>query len=91
MRTLGFVMLALGAIATLISLPLLGFAALGFLGILADVSTTENRGFGLQLLSIGLPPLLCGVVLCAIGLLAMKRSHRHSDAEPGRMSPGGGV
>ena len=83
MRILGFMLLALGVIGILISLPLLGFAALGFLGILADVGPDENREMGIQLLSLGLPPLICGVVLCVPGLVAFARNWRREDAEPG--------
>jgi hypothetical protein len=81
-RILGFMLLALGVFGILISLPLLGFAALGFLGILADVGPSENREMGLQLLSLGLLPLICGVVLCVLGLVAFARNHRRADAEP---------
>lgn len=72
MRTLSFILLALGAISMLISLPLLGFAVLGFLGVLADVGVAENREMGMQLVLMGLPPLIGGVVFCAIGLLVLK-------------------
>ena len=82
MRILRFMLLALGVIGILISLPLLGFAALGYNGILADVGPTENRAMGIQALSLGLPPLICGVVLCVLGLLAFAWKHRRADAEP---------
>jgi hypothetical protein len=81
-RILGFMLLALGVIGILISLPFLGFAALGSLGILADVGPTENREMGTQSFSLGLPPLIGGVVLCVLGLLALSRSHRRKKAEP---------
>lgn len=90
MRILTFILLALGVIGILISLPLLGFAALGFLGVLADVGPTENREMGIQLLSWGLPPLICGVVLCVLGLVAFARSHQREGAEPGATADGGG-
>lgn len=83
MRILRFILLALGVIGILISLPLLGFAALGYLGILADVSPTENREMGIQSLSLGLPSLICGVVLCVLGLVASARNHRLANAEQG--------
>jgi len=70
-----FILVALGVIALLISLPLLGFAALGCLGILADVGPAENREVGLRFLALGLPPLISGVVSCALGLLACDRRH----------------
>lgn len=81
MRTLSFLLIAFGAISTLISLPLLGFAALGFLGVLADVSVAENREYGVQLVSMGLPPLIIGAISCWLGVLALNRSRRRSDAE----------
>jgi hypothetical protein len=81
-RILRFMLLALGVIAILISLPLLGFAALGYLGVLADVGPTENRLMGVQLLSLGLPPLIFGVCSCAFGLVAYTWNHRRADAAP---------
>lgn len=91
MRIFKFMFLALGVIGLLISLPLLGFAALGYLGILADVSPAENRGMGNQLLSLGLTPLICGVVLCVLGLLTHARNHRRAHAEPVAAADGGAV
>jgi hypothetical protein len=76
-------LLALGVIGVLISVPLLGLAALGFLGILADVGPNENRELGIQLLIFGLPALIGGVVLCALGLRAHAWRHRRADAEIG--------
>jgi heme/copper-type cytochrome/quinol oxidase subunit 1 len=81
MRLIGFIALALGVIGILMSLPFLGFAALGYLGILADVSVSENQGYGMQLLYLGLPTLIGGVVLCVLGLLMLTRNHRQADAE----------
>jgi heme/copper-type cytochrome/quinol oxidase subunit 1 len=81
MRLIGFIALALGVIGILMSLPLLGFAALGYLGILADMSISENHSLGMQLLYLGLPTLIGGVVLCMLGLLAFTRNHRKADAE----------
>lgn len=91
MRILGFMLLALGVIGILISLPLLGFAALGYLGILADVGPTENREMGIQSLSLGLPPVIGGVVLCVLGLMALARHRRRTDAEPSAAADGGGM
>lgn len=81
MRTLMFVLLALGVIGVLISLPLLGLAALGYYGILADMGPVENREIGMQFLFLGLPPLIGGVILCALGVVALFGSHRHGDGE----------
>lgn len=82
MRIPRFMLLTLGVIGILISLPLLGFAALGFLGILADVGPIENREMGIQALTLGLPPLICGVVLCVLGFRVLAWNHRRTDAEP---------
>ncbi len=78
MRLLKLILLALGMISLLISLPPLGFASLAFLGILADVSYVENREMGVQLLSWGWPPFISGIVLCALGLLVHLQSYRRS-------------
>jgi hypothetical protein len=82
-RILRFILLALGVIGILISLPLLGFAALGYLGILADVSPTENREMGIQSLSSGLPSFICGVLLFTLGLVVSARNHRLANTEQG--------
>jgi len=88
-RILRFIVLGLGVFGILISLPLLGFAALGYLGVLADVGPTENRKIGIQLLSLGLPPLICGVGLCSLRFLAFGRNHRRAAAEPSAAADGG--
>lgn len=77
-----FIVVTLGLFGILTSLPLLGFAVLGLIGILFDVSVPENGGFGLQLLYTGLPPLIGDMVLCVFGLFALNQNHRHADAEP---------
>lgn len=89
MRILGFILLALGVISIVMSLPLLGFAALGFIGILADVGPNENRALGIQAVCLGLPPLIGGVVFCVLGLLAFARNRRLADAEPSTADGGG--
>jgi hypothetical protein len=61
-RVLRFIVLALGAIGVLGSLPLLGLAVLGHLGALADAGPVENRELGNHLLFLGLPTLICGAV-----------------------------
>lgn len=76
MRALGFTLFAVGVVGILISLLLLGIAALGFLGILADVGPIENREMGIQSLALGLPPLIGGLVACGLGLVALARRHR---------------
>ena len=88
MRILTFIVLAIGVLGILISLPILGLAALGHLGALADVGPAENRNMGIQLLSLGLAPLIGGVVLCVLGLLAFAWNRRRTAAEPG--APNGG-
>lgn len=86
MRHLKTISLALGMISLLISLLPLGFAALGFLGILADIGPAENREIGVHLLDWGLPPFIGGVVLCAFGLLAHVTNHCHTHAAPSTAS-----
>lgn len=81
MRVLRILLLALGVAGLLISLPLLGFAALGYLGILADVGPNENRAIGTQSLSLGIPVLICSVLLCVFGLLSFAWNRRRPDAE----------
>ena len=78
-RILTFIVLAIGVLCILISLLLLGLSALGHLGALADVGPAENRNMGIQLLSLGLPPLIGGVVLCVLGLLAFAWNRRRAD------------
>jgi len=82
-------MLALGVIGILISLPLLGFATLGYLGILADVGPAENRQLGISLLTWGLPALICGVVLCMPSFLSLVGNRRRADSLRGAARDGG--
>lgn len=88
-RVLAFIVLAIGLLGVLISLLILGLAALGHLGVLADVGPAENRNMGTQLLSLGLAPLIGGVVLCVLGLLAFAWNRRRTTAEPGAAPNGG--
>ena len=81
-RILTFIVLATGMLCIFISLQLLGLSALGHLGALADVGSAENRNMGIQLLSWGLPPLIGGVGLCVLGLLAFACSRRRADSKP---------
>ncbi len=74
MRTVRIVVLLLGLCGLLIAMPLLGFAALGWLGVLADVSPAENRGYSVQLITLGIPPLVVGAALCLVALLAFPRA-----------------
>lgn len=83
MRTLAFIAFAIGLLCILISSLILGLSALGHHGVLADVGPAENRNMGTQLLSLGLPPLLGGVVLCVLGLLAFAWNRRRADLRPG--------
>lgn len=80
MRVLPYIVLAVGVLGILISLPLLGLAALGYHGALADVGPAENRNMGIQLLSLGLPPLVGGVVVCVLGVLAFAWNRRSTAA-----------
>ena len=89
MRILRFILLAVGALGILMSLPLLGFAVLGYLGVLADVGPADNQKMGFQLLSLGAPLLISGLVLCLLGLFAFARNHRRADTDPGPRYNGG--
>jgi uncharacterized BrkB/YihY/UPF0761 family membrane protein len=73
------ILLTLGALGVVLSLPLLGFATLGFLGILADVSTPENHKMGLGFLTLGLPALVAGLVFCLLAGLVVRRSRHRLD------------
>ncbi|MDX1964604.1 MAG: hypothetical protein SFX18_15745 [Pirellulales bacterium] len=81
MRLLTFVVLAVGLLCVLISLFLMGLSALGYLGVLADVGPAENEKMGKQLLSLGIPPLIGGLVLCGLGLLASAWNRRRADTQ----------
>lgn len=71
MNGIRIMLLVLGAIGLLISLAVLGLAALGYFGILADVSPNENRAIGIQALSFGLPAFICSLVMCVLGLRSL--------------------
>jgi hypothetical protein len=62
----------LGGLIILISLPMLGLAALGFFGIAADVGPGENRQIGIGFLTYGLPCLVVGVLLLVGGIAIRK-------------------
>ncbi len=73
MKPTVLILLILGAAVTLLSLPLLGFAVLGFIGILADVGPAENRQIGFGFLKLGLPVLAVGLTLCIAAAWAHTR------------------
>jgi hypothetical protein len=79
-RILTLMLLTLGVIFILISLAFLGFAALGYFEILADVGPAENREMCIQLLWLGLPTLLCGMVLCTLAVVVFVRNQRRTVA-----------
>jgi len=86
-RILASIVLAVGVLGILISLPLLGLAALGYHGALADVGPAENRNMGSRLLSLGLPSVIGGVVACVLGVLAFAWNRHRTAAEPGAPPP----
>jgi len=88
-RILTFIVLAIGVLGILISLPLLGLAALGYHGALADVGPAENRNMGSQLLSLGVPSVMGSVVVCVLGVLAFAWNRHRTAAEPGAAPNGG--
>lgn len=63
MKTLRLVVMLLGALAVLAALAALGFAVLAGLGMLADVSAAENRAMGRELLAVGVPLLVGGLLV----------------------------
>lgn len=88
MKVLGVIALVVGVIGALVSLLILGFAALASVGVLADAGPAENRRMAVQLLSWGLPPLIGGLALAGFGLMALVRSRKLAGAvtagTPGR-------
>lgn len=89
MRILASIVLAVGVLGILISLPLLGLAALGYHGALADVGPAENRNMGSRLLSLGLPSVIGGVVVYVLGVLAFAWNRHRTAAKPGAPPNGG--
>jgi hypothetical protein len=78
-RILTVVLFVLGGLGILISLPVLGLAALGGLGVLADTGTADNRRMALQLVSWGLPPLIGGMALCGCGFVVFASNRKQAD------------
>lgn len=60
------ILLIVAAGLLLISLLLLAFSVLGFLGIAADIGPQENLAIGYHALGYGLGFLLLGLVLAAL-------------------------
>jgi hypothetical protein len=87
MRLVRFMLLALGVLGIVISLPILGFAALGFLGILADIGPNENRALGIQAVYLALPFLIGGAMFCALALLAFAGNRRRTPGPESRGQP----
>lgn len=87
-RILTIVLFVLGGLGVLISLPVLGLAALGGLGVLADTGTADNRRMALQLVSWGLPPFIVGVALCGCGFVVFARKRNRADSQRDAQSGG---
>jgi cytochrome c biogenesis protein CcdA len=68
----GKVLLAVAALFFLLSTPCLLGGMLGLVGILADVSTTENQQMGHQILRMALYPLGLGLLTLVVGLLVLR-------------------
>lgn len=77
-QVLSVILLVVGVIGVVVSLLILGFAALASVGVLADAGPAENRRMAVQLLSWGLPPLIGGLVLAGFGLVALVRSRKRA-------------
>ena len=88
-RILTIVLFVLGGLGILISIPVLGLAALAGLGVLADTGTADNRRMALQLVSWGLPPFIGGVALCGCGFVVFARNRKQADSKRG--APSGGL
>lgn len=88
-RILTIILFVLGGLGVLVSLPVLGLAALGGLGVLADTGTADNRRMALQLVSWGLPPFIVGVALCGCGFVVFARNRKPADSKGG--APSGGL
>lgn len=71
--------LIVGMLMSVVSLLFLGFAALGFQGILADVGDSENREIGMKLLRVGLPALMVGLLVSALGAVLIAVNKRSTD------------
>jgi hypothetical protein len=84
-RILTLVLFVLGGLGILISIPVLGLAALGSIGALADAGPAENRRMALQLLSWGLPPFIAGVMVCGFGFVVFFVNRK--GAAPKRVGP----
>jgi sorbitol-specific phosphotransferase system component IIC len=77
-QALGWILLVVGVISVLVSLLILGFAALASFGALADAGPAENRRMAVQLLSWGLLPLIGGLVLSGFGIMAFVRNRKRA-------------
>jgi hypothetical protein len=75
-QVLSWILLVVGVIGVLVSLLILGFAALASVGVLADAGPAENRRMAVQLLSWGLPPLIGGLILLGFGIMALVRNRK---------------
>lgn len=84
MRTLAFIAFAIGLLCILISSLILGLS--GSSGTTASSPTWALPRIATWVRncsSLGLPPLLGGVVLCVLGLLAFPWNRRRADLRPG--------
>jgi hypothetical protein len=80
-RILTVALFVLGGLGILISIPVLGLAALGSIGALADAGPAENRRMALQLVSWGLPPFIVGVALCGCGFVVFASNRKRADSK----------
>ncbi len=87
-RILTVVLFVLGGLGILISIPVLGLAALAGLGVLADTGTADNRRMALQLVPWGLSPFVVGVALCGCGFVMFASNRKRADAKRDAQSGG---
>ena len=89
-QVLSWILLVVGVIGVLVSLLILGFAALASVGALADAGPAENRRMAVQLLSWGLPPLIGGLALAGIGIMALVRNRKRASSGQDSLATGDG-
>lgn len=76
--------LTIGGLTLLVSLLLLGFAALGSVGALADAGPDENRKLALQFLSWGLPRFIGGLAVTGLSMAGLALHRRKTASMPSK-------
>ncbi len=89
-QVLSWILLVVGVIGVLVSLLILGFAALASVGALADAGPAENRRMAVQLRSWGLPPLIGGLALSGFGIMGFVRNRKRAGSGQDGLASGDG-